>query len=433
MAKTVYVLGAGFSKPAGFPLQGELLQQVLDASLDEILFVGKDILSEPRLPFAKIREFRERITDFVASSFPNRETVSLEDVFTLLDQTISGRAHFAKYPEAELRSIHRAFVQTVLFALHVRSESFLQSDEQMHRRLAANWLLQRLQSGQPGDPFSVVSLNWDSLVEDSIFRILRETGGIRDGCALADIDYCVYTRRLPGSVHTPSTKQKAAGIYNIKVLKLHGSATWLRCPCSNHIYTGLGSSQSALDLYVKEQRSPFIDQFKDPREADQPSILEPFIITPTFSKVFDLPHIQTTWHNAFVELREADEVVFIGYSLPEADYHFSTLLRRAIRSTTPVRVILHSSDDPDADDNVYFKPKASNPDEAERARDPKAIYPEDRYRQVFHEDRLCFDYRGVEGFIADIAPEATHADTLKTLRDHFDRVGKEKIPRQCVE
>lgn len=40
--------------------------------------------------------------------------------------------------------------------------------------------------------------------------------------------------------------------------------------------------------------------------------------TPTFVKRFDNPHLQMTWHNAFIELVEADKVVFIGYSLPGA-------------------------------------------------------------------------------------------------------------------
>ena len=39
---------------------------------------------------------------------------------------------------------------------------------------------------------------------------------------MIDIDYCVYTTPLYNSPHTASTKQKASGIYNIKVLKMHG-------------------------------------------------------------------------------------------------------------------------------------------------------------------------------------------------------------------
>jgi hypothetical protein len=126
----------------------------------------------------------------------------------------------------------------------------------------------------------------------------------------------------------------------------------------------------------------------DAREENSPAILEPYIITPTFAKVFDLPHIQTTWHNAFIELREADGIVFIGYSLPDADYHFRALLRRAVRSTTPIKVILHKSDKP---------PEILSGD-------PKVIYPAQRYLQVFRGEQLNFNYDGVEGFASNFAP-----------------------------
>jgi len=45
-----------------------------------------------------------------------------------------------------------------------------------------------------------------------------------------------------------------------------------------------------------------------------------------------------------VELSEADKIVFIGYSLPEADYHFRTLLRRAVNPKVPIEVVLTRKD-----------------------------------------------------------------------------------------
>jgi hypothetical protein len=262
-----------------------------------------------------------------------------------------------------------------------------------------------MQAGIDGDPFSIISLNWDSLIEDSVFCVLNLTGGIRDGSALADVDYCVYTTPLLNSPHTASTKQKASQIYNIKLLKMHGSSTWLRCPCSNLVYTGLGMAEPACDIYVTPRPSPFIQEYVDERECAALPMLEPYIITPTFAKVFDLPHIQTTWHNAFIELREAEEVVFIGYSLPEADYHFRALLRRAMRSTAKIKVILHESDRP--------------PDTLEST-DPKTVYPAQRYRQVFREGQLTFDYGGVEDFDSRFAPEEQFERLLENLTNAFN-------------
>jgi hypothetical protein len=330
-------------------------------------------------------------------------TISLEDLFTLLDQAIADRNNFVGFDWLELVKIRDSLIRGVLGLLHGCAHKHITEGGQRFKLLAANLIDARIQAGRDGDPFAMISLNWDSLVEDSIFWVLQQTGGIRENKALADIDYCVYTTPLPNAPHTPSTKQKALGIYNIKLLKMHGSSTWLRCPCSNIVYTGLGLAEPAYDIYVKPRFSPFIQQHLDDREKESPAVLEPYIITPTFAKVFDLPHIQTTWHNAFIELREADEVVFIGYSLPEADYHFRALLRRAVRSATPIKAILHVSDRP-----------PENP-----PADSKSIYPAHHYRQVFREDQLTFNYDGVEGFARDFAHGEELPTVLKRIENSF--------------
>jgi hypothetical protein len=437
MGKTVYILGAGFSRPAGFPLQGELLRSVLDEAGEDILRLSGDILSAPVTPSDKIRNDRETIRQFTDASFPSRERVQLEDMFTLLDETILERAHFAKFPENKLREIRSAWIRAILSTLHQISEQHLKSLNMRYRAIAAALIEQRLRAKIKGDPFSIISLNWDSLIEDSIFWVLRKVNAIQEGKALADIDYCIYTTPLPNSPHTPSTKQRAKHIYNIKLLKMHGSSTWLRCPCSNLVYTGLGMDGPAYDIYVKSQISPFIQDHLDAREQPSPSILEPFIITPTFTKVFDLPHIQTTWHNAFVELREATDVVFIGYSLPAADYHFRTLLRRAIRSTTPIKVILDNSAEP-LDPTIISKTRATlrvvsrlvrsgfpalaktceTLDEA-LPKELTFVYPEDRYREIFKKEQLAFNYDGVEGFAKNFAPEDQLPVALERIKNSF--------------
>jgi hypothetical protein len=219
------------------------------------------------------------------------------------------RQDFLAYLESQSKSVFRSGRRV--------SQEFptaAAADHCTRHYIAAALIEQRIASKITGDPFSIISLNWDSLIEDSIYWVINKVGALRKGKALVDVDYCVHTTPLPKAAHTASTKQKACGIFNVKLLKMHGSSTWLRCPCSNLVYTGLGMNKPAHEIYVRRRVSPFIKRHLDEREKPSPSILEPFIITPTFTKVFDLPHIQTTWHNAFVELREADQVVFIGYS-----------------------------------------------------------------------------------------------------------------------
>lgn len=51
------------------------------------------------------------------------------------------------------------------------------------------------------------------------------------------------------------------------------------------------------------------------------------------------------WHNAYIELAEAQKIVFIGYSLPPSDYHVRTLLLRALNPSADIVVVSHGRKD----------------------------------------------------------------------------------------
>lgn len=410
MPKTVFVLGAGFSKPAGFPLQGEILSLVTDS----LVIGAADVLSGPAFPTEQFRHQRQRLLKFLNESFRTKEQ-RLEDIFTLLDQAITNRATFAGYSLTDLIDIRDSWIRAILFCLHKCSEQHLATPASNYVRFAAWLIRKRLEGGLEGDPISVICLNWDSLVEDSVYLVVRRAGALRR----VDIDYAVYTTPLDPKPsicpHVPSPKQRAAGIFNVKLLKLHGSATWLRCPNSGLVYTGLGMKATASELYVTPRPSPFMVAHRGSGVGAPAPLLEPYIITPTFSKVFDLPHIQTTWHNAFVELREASEVIFVGYSLPEADYHLRVLLSRAIRPDTSVRVVLSRADDP----NNYSSTLE------------RSTVPEGRFRRLFG-DAVVFQYGGVETLIQELSPSPLGEgyswirDRLKSFaaRAHLKRKAK---------
>lgn len=405
--KTVYVLGAGFSAGANFPTQAK----VLELLLEKISYSFSGILaSEVEKDFFQHLDGSiQQISEFVQRCFPHADQ-PLEDIFTLLDQTIQTKGHFQGFNQFDLLKIRSIWTELICSFFHAISTRYLASEDQLYQRFSAHLLEKRMKHGQKSDPLSVISLNWDTLLEDAFTNVLKQVGGT----GKADIDYCVYTASLDDSPHIPSPKQKAAGLFNVKVLKMHGSINWLRCPNSNHLYTALGSSKNAYDLYLHPRESPFIsEQYPDESGSDSPPHLEPYIITPTYAKVFDQPHIQTTWHNAYVELREATRVVFIGYSLPEADYHFRTLLRRAIRQTTEVEVVLYKTDDPPDFDEDYGAPASL------RANTTFAI---DRYRRLFGRDRVDENasFEGVESLVDGVMPAEAYPLALRRMRERLN-------------
>jgi hypothetical protein len=54
------------------------------------------------------------------------------------------------------------------------------------------------------------------------------------------------------------------------------------------------------------------------------------LITPTFVKDYDNPHVHRVWTEAEQAMREADRAVIIGYSLPTDDVEMAMLLKRGL-------------------------------------------------------------------------------------------------------
>lgn len=326
--KTVFILGAGFSRPADYPLQSEIISNLKALSLMD--YSSSDLESEI--------DARNIATEFLAEAFPGAAP-SLEDVFTLLDQTIHDEG-FYNSNWRDLYNIRDSFKKAIWSLYKNKSGNNTKSD--FYSYLAANLIKERVAVGQAGDPFSVVSLNWDTLLEDSIYNCIERTKGIRK----IDIDYCCRTTPLSNrGPHTPSINQKSSGIFNLKLLKLHGSVNWLHCPNCGLLFTSVGDS--AASDYTLASKLECNNNNCIRRYAGNDSglpVLEHFFVTPTFLKVFDNVHLKMIWHNAYHELSEASEVVFIGYSFPEADYHLRALLKRSLKPAVHITVILKKGD-----------------------------------------------------------------------------------------
>lgn len=73
------------------------------------------------------------------------------------------------------------------------------------------------------------------------------------------------------------------------------------------------------------------------------------LVIPTFLKNLSNPQYKLIWQNAGIELSEADHIVFIGYSLPQADFEMRQLLARMVRKDVEIEVIDYGNQD---DENI---------------------------------------------------------------------------------
>ena len=392
--ETVYVLGAGFSYEAGVPLQSQILERIKDL----------DPLSAPSLLSEMFAECQGRSIAFVNRIFEQVANPRLEDIFTLIDQAVQHRNYCVGYDWQEIEAIRRALLNAIVHLFHSEESAIPSNKKELYREIAAFLVEERVKAGQENHPFSIVSLNWDCILESAFYWCLDQhaiTG--------VDVDYCCYTTPLRGpdgekARHVPSIQQKAVGLYNLKLMKLHGSINCVICPNCNRLYAGLHAPIEWTEEYLANKICPRCRTVVVPSlkgDAVGP-ILEPLLISPTFLKELKDTHIQMIWHNAYVDLCEAKEVVFIGYSLPEADYHVRTLLKRAIRRDAKLTAVLIEQDTPPANCPPHIQDK----------------YAASRYRAFFGpEPSITIRSDGTSGYFKTRTGAKSLADRMANVKE----------------
>src|SRR5262249_25665352 len=172
-----------------------------------------------------------------------------------------------------------------------------------------------------------ISLNYDILLDNVLFKIAEKHGGadarVAYGC---DIQTDAYRSRRTD--------------YG-RLLKLHGSLNWLYCGCCRRLDLGMSECgakavpcQTLNDLRTKNSLDEhYVSGPKVCPECDTP--MRAVMITPTRAKDYRNPHIQAIWYQAERALRRAEHVCFVGYSLPDDDLEVIDLLRRGLGNLSP--------------------------------------------------------------------------------------------------
>ncbi|HCC52822.1 MAG TPA: hypothetical protein DEQ30_12860 [Porphyromonadaceae bacterium] len=431
--KTVFILGAGFSKADDMPLQSELLKQIF-------LFFPKDIppdISFMQLPVNNIEQNvlkyydvfevnRQILAKFLVENFMSDEkkdeyngtmflvniespgnsiklkqaykivsevNVTLEDLFTFFDKMIIGHDHFQFYPVTNIIDLHKALRTCITFLLsyHV---AHIRYDKDTFSGAFANAIFKmRLVSSQKDDNLSIITMNWDTLLDKELYHLSQNHNLGRSRVKVYP-DLCFYDHSYNQSdKRIVSTHIKAKGHRNIKLLKLHGSINWLICPYCERVYVDYEDDIALNALSSDCSCSKCKEMLITPESPQMRSIL----ITPTFLKDLNDLHLRNIWHNAFMDLTEANKIVFIGYSFPDADFEMRCLLKKAVRHNTQIDVVLHSLDNPEnykaLMDNHHFDINDQN------SFFDRLNLPEKRYKTFFGNEAVTLYYNGLEGYI----------------------------------
>lgn len=113
----------------------------------------------------------------------------------------------------------------------------------------------------------------------------------------------------------------------IPLLKLHGSLNWRIChKCNKPRWI---ENKHLLEMADDDEKRNFVHEIflkiRTPCPIHKRHTIETFFVPPSWNKN-DYLDSKILWKLASQKLKIADEIIFIGYSLPQADIYFKYLL-----------------------------------------------------------------------------------------------------------
>lgn len=317
--RRVYVLGAGASHFAGFPLGRDLLpflrsdwKSSYDVKVKDDGGYALDFIDriKPLLPAEYVLSNGEPDLEFVLSlTEQNRQNdhngIDRQCLINALDLIASHLDHDAwDFPR-----IRRGFATLVTSAFQYKSYQLLKevsfTSHEDFIRISRTWT----EYLSPGD--TLISFNWDLFQEILLWKVGKWS--YEDG-------YGVQTTVRDPLHPTPIT-----------ILKLHGSCNWAppqndRSPLwLDHTGVFFGSE---------------IGGSEDGRTLGSTSHYGASLIVPSYLKnPLRVNVLRSVWELAASVLREAESLVILGYSLPKADEHAQRLFSEMIQLNTTLTSI----------------------------------------------------------------------------------------------
>jgi hypothetical protein len=272
----VYVVGAGFSAALGFPLTHDLLVRLWE-----------------RLE-AKFQKQLEKVIKFHHPSFDPKRKTSFPNVEQLLSELLvneelwtASRRFEGRFKKADLVEIRYELLRQIGGWFNGISDRLFSND-------VPTWL-SRFEKLAKKQSATIISFNWDLVLDRLLFN--------------DDLDSKSYGF---------GTSANSGPI----LLKPHGSLNWFENEHGDRIKKDL-----KFPLHKSSDEEVFVfRKFRSPKSSVG-NKYDPLIVPPAFLKNFRKPVFEELWNKCIEALAIADEVVFIGYSLPEADLHARFVFR----------------------------------------------------------------------------------------------------------
>lgn len=310
--RNVFILGAGFSADAGAPL----VHDFLDVSRELFDNPESDLDEREKELFGRVFEFKKHVAQ--AREKFKIDLDNLEELFGLIEMS-----HRLDPERADVRDAMVYVIAKTLQLAIARTQkrpTIRVGPALGYERTDRPWgaLVPReasgtgvslpdiythfalLLSGQYDAPNksranTVITFNYDLVLDDALRRVNVEP---------------VYG--LPDCARDGEVGEQRTGV---SVLKLHGSTNWAICPRCQKVHV----------LGVKFTGNP--EAFRRQRCAGcgEPG-LHLLLVPPSWDKSEYRDTMRPVWRRAVDELKAANRICVIGYSMPQTDTFFKYLL-----------------------------------------------------------------------------------------------------------
>lgn len=324
MAKSnLLIVGAGFSNNAGLPLANRFTVELLKTTS-----LNPNGPSRAQVKF--LRQFVDR-TFGEGSMRSAHEWPELEDVLTIIDLSANTGHHLgAAYAASDLRTVRRAILVRMMRMLEQRYKAASRSRDDQWQTL------ENFFQNFDADRCAVLSMNWDTVIE----RGLKRTQNVEH------IDYgcdAHPARFEAGELKLKRLRKPAV----LRLIKPHGSINWLYCDaCRETFWVPPDQVESVAQTLFGEKDWRVLKEaklFTKPPKTLNPACphcashaLGTRFATFSYRKALDFPMHTGSWRAAENDLKQSAHWVFIGYSMPGADYEFKQLLKR-VQLSEPIR------------------------------------------------------------------------------------------------
>lgn len=298
MKRAVFVFGAGASASAGLPVQANLFRDYFEAGeacpdsfRNELVSFFSDFFH------IDVRHLDQH------DSFP-----TFEEALGVLELAIDKEETFSpNYPLPKMREIRDALVYSMGIAIERKTVRSTNTYHKFVRKLFHN--------GHFADgEYAFINFNYDILLDKALMDLKFRKKKIM-------IDYGIrFANETAEGQGGKFQEWSPVSGEAVHYLKPHGSYNWMHCPTCNSMYILVDQKSEVFRTGYIQTRENCI---KDKTPLD--CVIEP----PSFFKKYKNLYLQNIWNAMTQLLFQADVVIFVGYSLPDADMWTKYALKRS--------------------------------------------------------------------------------------------------------